>query len=101
MTVEGSVGVLQGELEHRPYLDISDHLDTIDRYTTLWARQAAAEGRTSGLFLTALTPGWTFLRNYLLKGGIAQGGPGLIVSVMNSYYTFLKLAKLRELTQSG
>ena len=99
--VEGPVGTLHSELEHRPYRDISDHLDTIDRYTTLWARQAAREGRTSGLWRAALSPGWTFFRNYVLKGGISLGGPGLIVSVMNSYYTFLKLAKLRELKQSA
>ncbi len=99
--VDGSLGTLESELEHRPYRDISHHLHTIDRYTTLWARQAAAEGRTSGLWQAALTPGWTFFRNYLLKGGIVLGGPGLIVSAMNSYYTFLKFAKLHELTQSG
>jgi glycosyltransferase involved in cell wall biosynthesis len=98
--VDGAVGVLRGELEHHPFRDISDHLDTIDRYTTLWASQAAAEGRTSGIWRAALTPGWTFFRNYVLRGGIALGGPGLIVSVMNSYYSFLKFAKLRELTQS-
>src|SRR5207253_5539192 len=35
--VQGSVGRLRGEMEHYTYDDISDHLATIDRYTTLWA----------------------------------------------------------------
>ena len=37
-----------------------------------------------------------FLRNYVLRGGFRDGIPGLIVSLMNSYYVFLKFAKLWE-----
>ena len=44
----GRVGRLRGELEHHPYADISDHLRKIDRYTTLWARQAYGAGRAHG-----------------------------------------------------
>jgi hypothetical protein len=39
----------------------------------------------------------TFLRNYLLRRGCVQGVPGLVVSLMNAYYVFLKYAKLWEL----
>ena len=43
-------GVLRHELQHYAYRDISHHLATIDRYTTLAAEQWLAEGRrTSGL----------------------------------------------------
>jgi glycosyltransferase involved in cell wall biosynthesis len=35
LTVDGSVGTLDGELEHLPYRDLAEHLETIDRYTTL------------------------------------------------------------------
>src|SRR4051812_30166157 len=34
VTVTGSTGYLYGEIEHYAYRDISDHLETIDRYTT-------------------------------------------------------------------
>jgi len=39
-----------------------------------------------------------FLRNYILRRGILDGVPGLIISSMNAYYVFLKFAKLRALT---
>jgi glycosyltransferase involved in cell wall biosynthesis len=39
VTVRGAVGDLGGELQHYAYRDIADHLETIDRYTTLAARQ--------------------------------------------------------------
>ena len=42
-------------------------------------------------------PPLAFLRNYMLKGGIRDGMPGLIISAMNAYYVFLKFAKLWEL----
>jgi hypothetical protein len=37
-----------------------------------------------------------FLRNYILKGGFRDGSAGLVISVVNSYYVFLKFAKLWE-----
>ena len=95
--VAGSLGRLRGELEHRPYADISDHLRRIDAYTSLWARQAQAAGRRVSLpWMLAATAG-ALLRNYLLRGGLLLGEAGLTVSLLNTWYTFAKLAKLREL----
>ena len=42
-------------------------------------------------------PPFAFLRNYILRGGFRDGAAGLLVSVLNSYYVFLKLVKLWEL----
>ena len=54
-------------------------------------------GRHANLLDLTLHPPLAFLRNYLLKGGIRDGVPGLAGSAMNSYYVFLKFAKLWEL----
>lgn len=100
VVARGPVGHLQGELEHHPYADISDHLRKIDSYTTLWARQALAAGRRSNVLDLSAGASWAFFRNYILKRGFLLGGSGLIVSVLNTHYTFAKLAKLRELQRS-
>ena len=42
-------------------------------------------------------PRFAFIRNYLLRGGFRDGAAGLLISRMNAYYVFLKLAKLWEL----
>jgi hypothetical protein len=97
VAVRGAVGRLRGEIEHHPYADISDHLRKIDSYTTLWARQAHGAGRSSNMLDVCAGAGWAFFRNYLLKRGFLLGSPGLLVSVLNTHYTFAKLAKLREL----
>jgi glycosyltransferase involved in cell wall biosynthesis len=97
VTVRGSTGVLRGELQHFAYRDIADHLETIDRYTTYAARQMQEDGRRAGWLQLAGHPPLAFLRNYLAHGGIRDGIPGLVVSTLNSYYVFLKFAKLWEL----
>jgi hypothetical protein len=97
VTVRGHTGQLRGELQHYAYRDIADHLDTIDRYTTLAARQMHDSGRRAGLLQLVGHPPLAFLRNYLAHGGIRDGAPGLIISAMNAYYVFLKFAKLWEL----
>jgi len=97
VTVRGTVGELRGELQHFAFRDIADHLETIDRYTTFAARQMHENARRTGFLELVLHPPLAFLRNYLLRGGIRDGVAGLVISLMNSYYVFLKFAKLWEL----
>ena len=99
--VDGSVGRLRARMEHFSYDDISDHLATIDRYTTLWAEQAQQEGRRSGPLDPAAAALWAFFRNYVVRRGLLLGEAGLTVSALNSYYTYVKLAKLRERRNGG
>jgi hypothetical protein len=69
----------------------------MDRYTTLAALQMREQGRR--VTLVGLFTHWriAFLRNYVFKGGFRDGMAGLVISVMNSTYVFLKFAKLWEL----
>ena len=94
--LNGEPGRLTHDLHHYPYRNISHHLATIDRYTTLAAGQMAADGRTPSIAGVALHPPFAFFRNYILRGGFRDGAAGFIVSVLNSYYVFLKLAKAWE-----
>ncbi len=96
---DGPVGRLRGELLHSPYRDISHHVQTIDRYTTLAARQACERGARASIADVAVRPPLAFLRNYLLRLGIRDGQAGLVVSLLNSYYVLLKFAKLWELSR--
>jgi glycosyltransferase involved in cell wall biosynthesis len=96
VTLNGEPGQLRHDLQHFPYRDISDHLATIDRYTTLAAEQMRSDGRVPSIAGVALHPPFAFFRNYVLRGGFKNGSAGLVVSALNSYYVFLKLAKARE-----
>jgi glycosyltransferase involved in cell wall biosynthesis len=95
----GEPGRLRAELQHYPYRDVSHHLRTIDRYSSLAAQQMFEDGRRTGPLRIVLHADAAFLRNYLLRGGIREGAAGLIVSVLNSYYVAMKFVKLWELTR--
>ena len=95
----GRVERLRGELLHYPYRDVSEHLAKIDRYTTLLAEQWAAEGRRTSAWQSVVYPRLAFLRNFVLRRGFMDGHTGLVVSLLNSYYVFLKYAKLFEMQQ--
>lgn len=99
--VEGAVGRLRGELLHLPYRDITDHVHTIDEYTTLWSRQAFESGRRTSVAELVLSPAFALFRNYVVRGGVLFGRAGLTISMLNSYYTFLKFAKLLERQAAG
>jgi glycosyltransferase involved in cell wall biosynthesis len=94
VTVDGTLGRLRGDLQHFAYRDISDPLETIDRYTTLAARQMHEDGRRASPAALLLHGPLAFLRNYLLRGGFRLGTTGLVISTLNAYYVFLKFAKL-------
>ena len=89
--------LVPGELFHYPYRDVSEHLQKIDRYTTLAAEQWDAEGRRGSALQAFVYPRLAFFRNYILRRGFMDGRAGLLVSLLNSYYVFLKYAKLLEL----
>jgi glycosyltransferase involved in cell wall biosynthesis len=93
---DGEPGQLRHDLQHFPYRNISDHLATIDTYTTLAAEQWAADGRRTSIMGIVGLPAYAFVRNYVLRRGFLNGAAGLIVSVLNSYYVFLKAAKAWE-----
>jgi glycosyltransferase involved in cell wall biosynthesis len=97
VAADGPVEDLRGELQHYAYRDLAHHFQTMDRYTTLAARQMFEEGRRAGFFDLLVHPPAAFFRNYVLRGGFRDGIPGLIVSAMNARYVGLKFAKLWEL----
>jgi glycosyltransferase involved in cell wall biosynthesis len=97
VSAEGPVDRLRSELHHYAYRDVAHHLQTMDRYTTLAARQMFEQGRRATWIDIVITPRLTFFRNYVLRGGFRDGMPGLIISAMNAYYVGLKFTKLWEL----
>jgi glycosyltransferase involved in cell wall biosynthesis len=97
VAVNGPVGRLRNELQHYSYRDLRDHLDRINHYTTLAARQMREDGRRSGPLHLLVHPPAAFLRNYVLRRGFLDGTAGLTLSAVNAYAVFLKFAKLWEL----
>lgn len=95
--VDGTSGSLRHPLEHRPYRDVTHHVETMNRYTSLAAQEMFDEGRRGGVGSLLTLPAAAFVRNYILRRGFIQGSTGFAISSLNAYYVFLKFLKLWEL----
>lgn len=93
--VQGTVGHLQSNLLHFTCSSISEHLRTMDRYTTLAAQEIAARQNSVSLSRLLFDPPWTFLQTYLLKLGFLDGFEGLAIAYMAAFYNFAKYSKAR------
>jgi glycosyltransferase involved in cell wall biosynthesis len=96
LVVQGVVADLGGEIEHRPYADVAEHLARMNHYTTLAAAQMHAQGRQARAWHFVVHPLAAFLRNYVARRGLRDGVPGLIVSMLGGVYVLLKYVKLWE-----
>ncbi len=95
VVVDGRVGHLEANLLHYTCDSLSQHLETMNRYTTLAAQQLAAENVEIGWRHLLLDPPWTFFRNYFLGRGFLDGFEGLAICHMAATYNFVKYAKAR------
>lgn len=94
----GTTGDLRkGHVIHESYSSLSDQMQKMLQYSTLWAEEEFGEGRRSGLFKIIFRPAWRFLCAYLLRGGFLEGLPGLTASIISAYYVFLKWTMLYEM----
>jgi hypothetical protein len=93
--VDGSVGALESNLLHFTCSSLSEHLKTMDRYTTLAAEQILATEKKPGFATLLLDPPWTFFRTYVIKLGFLDGVEGLAIANMAALYNFVKYAKAR------
>lgn len=98
--VEGTVGCLDGEIEHYSYDSIEHHVSKLNRYSSLAARQMWEQGRRAPLLYCFILPVVVFAKNLVLKRGLLSGRLGLVVSSMNAFYVFLKYLKLWQLGRS-
>ncbi len=96
--VDGRIGHFEGNLLHFTCDSLSEHLKTMDSYTTLAAQQIVMQKRQIGYTQLLFDPIWTFWQTYLLKRGFLDGFEGLAIAYMAAMYNFLKYAKARNMS---
>jgi glycosyltransferase involved in cell wall biosynthesis len=95
--VNGKVGRLEGHLFHYTYENFEYQARALTRWGMDAARAKHRAGKKFRLSHLILRPPYAFFKGYILKQGFRDGMPGLIIAVMNSYYTWLKYARLWEI----
>jgi len=98
VVVDGTVGHLKSNILHFTCSSLSEHLKTMDRYTTLAAEQLVEQKKEIGWTQLALDPAWTFLKTYIFQRGFLDGTEGLAIAHMAALYNFVKYAKAKNMS---
>jgi glycosyltransferase involved in cell wall biosynthesis len=84
-----------GSVLHFSYLSMSDFIEKVDRYSTLYAQ--SNKGRKASSPAKAVLSGlYSFFRTYVLKKGFLDGHVGLLIGFSHMATNFYKYMKLYE-----
>ncbi len=92
-----SKNILHGDLLHYSFYTIDQHLDQINKFSTIKANGLFKKGRKNNYLIMTLNPFFKFFKSYILKLGFLDGYYGYVICRNSAYSTFLKYAKLRML----
>ena len=97
VVVQGEVKRLRNPVWHFTYDDLRDHMDTVNRFSTITAQQKFIQGTRFRWSDLLFRPALHFLKGYFLRRGFLDGLHGFMIAAICSYGAFLKYAKLWEL----
>ena len=93
---DGERGQFENDLLHHTYRNLSHYSKKLNHYAELSAKDKFQAGIQTNIFYIVVRPLFDFIQMYIFQRGFLGGGPGLIYSIIHSYYTFLKYARLWE-----
>lgn len=90
-------GFIKGDLLHYTYHTLEEHMEGLNRFTSIAAMEAHKKGKKAGIWSVTVYPFFVFIKKYFLQLGILDGYAGFLVSVSSAWYRYLKYAKLRQM----
>jgi glycosyltransferase involved in cell wall biosynthesis len=93
----GSVVKLKNHMLHYSFMNYSQVLQKIDRYSSASAEQAFAKGKRSSPLAAIGHGAWSFFRTYVIRLGFLDGPQGFSLALANaqgSYYRYMKICEL-------
>lgn len=95
--VDGKIGNLAGHILHYSKETLAICQNDVDSYSSLSAKEKFEAGKKLCLPRFYLTFPFTFIKKYFIDRAFLLGSRGFIYAVMESYYSFMKQAKLWEM----
>ena len=90
---------LKAQLLHYSFLNFSQVLDKVDRYSTASALQMQQRGKKSSVSKAVGHGLWAFFRTYFLRCAFLDGAQGFALAVSNAEGTYYRYMKLWLLTR--
>ena len=97
----GAVAKLENPLLHYSFMNYSQVLEKLDRYSTASAEQAFAKGKTATPIKAILHGAWAFIRTYIVRAGFLDGPQGFTLAMSNAQGTYYRYIKLWHLHQEA
>ncbi len=88
---------ISGDLLHYSFHSIGQHIQVLNSYSEIGAREAFQKGKKSGLFPIVGRSVFRFFRGYFWQAGFRDGYYGFIIAVISAFATFIKYVKLKEI----
>ena len=88
---------LKGDLLHYSYYTVDEHLLQMNSFSSIVARSNYERGKRVSSLGLIFRPLWSFLKDYIFRGGFMDGFYGYLISVNSAQMVFLKCVKLRNL----
>ncbi|MBU1626942.1 glycosyltransferase family 2 protein [bacterium] len=95
--LDGKAGYIKSPLIHNSYPNLTTYIEKLNRYTDWAANDLCQKGRKIGLSHILLRPVGTFFKMFLLELGFLDGYHGFLLSMLSSFYVFIKYSKARQL----
>lgn len=96
IAIEGKGKKLLGDILHYSFQDLSDQIDTINKFSSIVSFTRFQKGKRFSIIKSIVKPLSKFIEIYFIKGGFLDGYPGLVIAVSSAFSTFLKFAKMYE-----
>lgn len=88
---------LAGDLLHYSYYTRAEHLQRVDKYTTLAAQKLNARGKRGGTLKGIFSAIARFFTMYFIKAGLLDGAAGWHICRISAYAAYLRYTKLANL----
>lgn len=97
---EPEVEKLKGDLYHYSYPTVDSHVKKVMQYARLTAENRYKKGKRYNLLWHGIFKPWIiFFKKYILQLGILDGYYGFVISVLTSFFHFLRYINYRTLKQ--
>lgn len=93
-----NISNITGKVKHYPYSSITEFINKLDRYSTIYANDNVGK-KTSSPTKAILNGFFSFFKTYFLKRGFLDGYAGLVIAFSHMATNFYKYIKLYELNK--
>lgn len=91
------VAHLPGDILHYSFYTRQQHLDQIEKFSTIGAKALHKKGKKSNGLKLIIKPLARFIKGYFIHRGFLDGKAGFTISRLSAYANYLKYSKLLKL----